>query len=70
MNIEIDDALLKRIEEIASRKGRTLSAVANGLLRRALGRKARLELRGWEAVEQPGVDLLSHESLSNLTDDQ
>jgi predicted transcriptional regulator len=68
MNIEIDDDLLKRIEEIALREGRTLSAVANDLLRQALARKAGLELRGWEAVEQPGVDLLSRQSLFDLTD--
>jgi hypothetical protein len=68
MNIEIDADLLKRIEEVASQEGRTLSAVANDLLRRALVRKAGLALRGWEAVEQPGVDLLSRESLFDLMD--
>jgi predicted transcriptional regulator len=68
MNIEIDNDLLKRIEELASREGRTPSAVANDLLRRALVRKAGLELRGWEAVEQPGVNLLSRENLLDLTD--
>ena len=68
MNIEIDDDLLKRIEEIASRDDRAPEAVANDLLRQALVRRARLKLRGWEAVEQPGIDLLSRESLFDLMD--
>jgi plasmid stability protein len=71
--LAIDDDLLKRIKEKAAREGRTLQGVANDLLRQALVQqrpknKPTLALRGWKAVEQPGVDLLDRDKLFDLMD--
>ncbi len=71
--LAIDDDLLKRIKEKAAREGRTLQGVANDLLRQALVQqrpksKPKLALRGWKAVEQPGVDLLDRDKLFDLMD--
>jgi len=71
--LAIDDELLKRIKEKAVREGRTLQETANDLLRQALaprrsGPKVKLELRGWEAVTRPGVDLLDRDKLFDLMD--
>ena len=70
--LAIDDDLLKTIKEKAARDGRTFQDVANELLRQALKprpRKAvKLKLRGWKAVEQPGVDLLDRDKLFDLMD--
>jgi hypothetical protein len=58
----IEDALLREIKKKAAVEGRTLQDVANDLLRQALrGRSPvpfTLKLQGWEAKQQPGVDLL------------
>jgi hypothetical protein len=50
------------MKELAAREGRTVRKVANDLLRQALVQQRqssnpKLVLRGWKAVEQPGVDL-------------
>lgn len=71
--LAIDDDLLKRMKEKAAREGTTLQGVANDLLRQALVQqrpknKPRLVLRGWEAVQQPGVDLLDRDKLFDLMD--
>lgn len=71
--LAIDDDLLRQIKEKAAREGRTFQDVANELLRHALhhpkGRAAaRLELTGWSATEQPGVDLLDRDKLFDLMD--
>jgi len=71
--LAIDDDLLKRMKEKAAREGRTLQGVANDLLRQALVQqrpriKPRLALRGWEAVERPGVDLFDRDKLFDLMD--
>jgi len=71
--LAIDDDLLKQLKEKAAREGRTLQAVANDLLRQALGErrprsKQRLVLRGRKTVEQPGVDLLDRDKLFDLMD--
>jgi plasmid stability protein len=68
----IDDGLLREIKRKAAIEGRTLQDVANDLLRQALqGRSTRrfsLQLQGWEAKEQPGVDLLDRNKLFDLMD--
>lgn len=68
----IDDALLREIKKKAADEGRTLQDVANDLLRQALRARTRgrftLELHGWEAKEQPGVDLLDRDKLFDLMD--
>jgi plasmid stability protein len=70
--LAIDDDLLKRIKEKAVREGRTLQGVANDLLRQALVQRPKhnrtLALRGWKAVEQPGVDLFDRDKLFDLMD--
>jgi metal-responsive CopG/Arc/MetJ family transcriptional regulator len=70
-SLTIDDDLLKRIKERATREGSTLQGLVNDLLRQALGRQrprntSKLILRGWKAVEQPGVDLLDRDALFDV----
>ena len=68
----IDDAILREIKKRAAAEGRTAQAVANDLLRQALGAsgKARkgftLKLKGWRATEQPGVDVLDRDKLFDV----
>ena len=70
----IEDKLLRELKKKAAEQGRTLQAVANDLLRRALAVPERprdgfkLDLKGWEAKEQPGVDLLDRDKLFDLMD--
>lgn len=71
--LAVDDDLLKRIKERAAREGRTFQDVANELLRQALAQQkpkksAKLVLRGWTAIERPGVDLLDRDKLFDLMD--
>jgi plasmid stability protein len=66
--LAIDDDVLRQIEERAAREGRTFQDVANELLRKALARRrarptTKLALRGWQATERPGVDLLDRDKL-------
>lgn len=68
----IEDNLLRALKKKAAEEGRTLQAVANDLLRRALampkrqGKSFKLSLQGWEAKEQPGVDILDRDKLFDL----
>ena len=68
----LDDNLLRQIKKKAVDEGRTLQAVANDLLRRALAesqrRPYRLRLKGWKANPQPGVDILDRDSLFEAMD--
>ena len=68
----IDDGLFRQIKKKAAAEGRTLQATANDLLRRALaqspGQPYRLNLKGWQANEQPGVDVLDRDKLFDLMD--
>ena len=68
----IEDGLFRQIKKKAAEQGRTLQAVVNDLLRRALVQTARqpyrLNLKGWQANEQPGVDLLDRDKLFDLMD--
>jgi len=71
--LAIDDDLLKRLKEKAAREGRTLQETANELLKQALAprrgqKRIKLNLRGWRAVTQPGVDLLDRDKLFDLMD--
>ena len=71
--LAIDDDLLRTIKEKAAREGRTFQDVANELLRQATvqpkpKKKFKLTLRGWKAVQQPGVDLLDRDKLFDLMD--
>ena len=71
--IAIDDDLLRRLKEKSGREGRTLQDVVNELLRQGLAEhssqnRIKLQLRGWKAVQQPGVDLLDRDKLFDLMD--
>ena len=68
-----DDDLLKRLKGLAAGQGKTLAGLINELLRQALAVGARrppykLDLEGWEAAEQPGVDILDRDKLFELMD--
>jgi len=65
--------LLRRLKERAAREGRSMQDLANELLREGLTRREQpvryaLQLEGWEAGEQPGVDLLDRDKLFDLMD--
>ncbi len=66
----LDDALFRQLKKRAAEEGESLKATINDLLRRALARSPRpsyrLKLQGWEASEQPGVDLLDRDKLFDL----
>jgi plasmid stability protein len=70
----IEDGIFREIRKRAAAEGRTVQSVTNELLRQALEsrRKPRerftLELAGWKAAEQPGVDLLDRDKLFDLMD--
>ncbi|MDH3524349.1 MAG: hypothetical protein OES32_12265 [Acidobacteriota bacterium] len=69
--LAIEDHLLRSLKERAAREGRTLQEVANDLLRQGMAQRTgagsyRLELEGWEAEEQPGVDILDRDKLFDL----
>lgn len=66
--LDIEDALLRRLKEKAAREGQTLQRVANDLIRQGLVRTRaqgtyHLQLEGWEANPQPGVDILDRDKL-------
>ena len=69
--LDIEDAVLRKLKEKAAREGQTLQRVANDVLRQGLARTRsggtyRLELDGWEADPQPGVDILDRDKLWDL----
>lgn len=70
--IAIDDDLLRNLKALAAREGTTLQSVTNALLRRAITPRPatgfRLALKGWEARQQPRVDLLDRDKLLDLMD--
>lgn len=64
--LTIDDHLLRQLKKKSAEEGRTLQAVTNDLLRRALASTHRepyeLRLQRWKATELPGVDLLNRDA--------
>jgi len=69
--LRMSDDLLRALKEEAARQGRSMQDLANDLLRDGLARlraprSYRLEIEGWEAHEQPGVDLLDRDTLFDL----
>jgi hypothetical protein len=65
--IAIDDAVLRQVKQRAARKGATLQAEVNALLRQALAAPPRpgyeLKLPVWSSELCPGVDLFDRNSL-------
>jgi plasmid stability protein len=68
--IDIDDRVLRELKKKAADEGRTLQAVANDLLKRALHTRTHqpfsLQIQGWAADLQPGVDILDRDSLFDV----
>jgi plasmid stability protein len=69
--LTLDDDLLRQLKAKAAQQGTTLGTVVNDLLRHALAvqsqcRMYKLELEGWEAQPQPGVDILDRDKLFDL----
>ena len=68
----LDDAILRELKRRAASEGRTIQAVANDLLKHALASRGKarerftLALEGWQATEQPGVDILDRDKLFDL----
>ena len=67
----IEDSVLRLLKKEAAEEGRTLQEVANEALRRGLVRTPaptgfKLKVKGWEAAEQPGVDILDRANLFDL----
>ena len=67
--LDIDDRVLRQLKKKAADEGRTLQAVANDLLKQGLYTRAHqpfsLQIQGWAADLQPGVDILDRDSLFN-----
>lgn len=65
--LDIDDRVLRHLKKKAADEGRTLQAVANDLLKQGLHTRAHppfsLQIQGWAADLQPGVDILDRDSL-------
>lgn len=69
--IALENDLQRRLKQKAASEGRSFQEVANELLKQGLARreprgKYRLRLEGWEADEQPGVDILDRDKLLDL----
>lgn len=69
--VALEPAVLAALKRRAADQGRSVQELANELLRRGLEARPpragyRLELRGWEAELQPGVDLTDREKLFDL----
>jgi hypothetical protein len=73
ITLTIDTDLFRSLEDLAAGKGITLQALINDLLCSALHPVERgpspyiLALEGWEASEQPGVNLLDRDNLFDRT---
>lgn len=72
--LAIDEDLLRRLKQAAAAQGKTLQELTNQLLRQALTRPRptapfTLRLRGWDAREQPGVDIRDRDRLHDLMDE-
>lgn len=70
--LTLDDQLFRQLKKKSADEGRTLQAVTNDLLRRALASTPSepysFHLQGWVATELPGVDLLDRDTLFDLMD--
>ena len=66
--LTIDDELLKQLKLDAARQGITLGGLVDDLLRQALASRFhrkpyKLDLKGWDAKLQPGVDIMDRDKL-------
>lgn len=66
----IDDELLRHLKERAAREGQSLQFLVNALLRQALHQSTfTFKTEGWEAREQPGVDILDRDALFRVMEE-
>lgn len=72
--LALDETLLVSLKERAAREGRPVHALANDLLRFAMAAEGepsfQLDLQGWSADEQPGVNIFDRDQLFDLLDRQ
>ena len=70
--LNIDDDIIKEIRRRSAEEAETIQRIVNHLLRQALAvgprNDYRLDLQGWEAELQPGVDLLDRDTYLDLLD--
>lgn len=69
--LTIEDELFVQLKKRAASQGKSMGSLVNDLLRQAISRQSRshpfnLELDGWEAELQPGVDILDRDKLFDL----
>jgi len=68
--LALDDDLLRALKEEAARQGMTLQALANDLLRQGFSPRGKpdfhVQLKGWDAEQHPGVDILDRDKLFEL----
>jgi plasmid stability protein len=66
----LEESVYHELRIRAAGEGRTLQQVTNDLLRFALEHEGRatyeLDLQGWTAEEQPGVDICDRDKLFDL----
>jgi plasmid stability protein len=73
--LTIKGELLRRLKSKAAKQGKSVAVLINELLRQALSIGTRrppykLEIEGWEAEAQPGVDIPDRDMLFDLMKDQ
>jgi plasmid stability protein len=66
--LTIEDDLFRRLKALAANQGKSMTALVNDLLRQALAvgpqrSTYKLDLEGWDAETQPGVDILDRDKL-------
>ena len=67
--LNLDEVVLRQIKRRALAEGRAIQDFTNELLKQALARPRaatrpyRLDLRGWNATELPGVDIRDRDTL-------
>ena len=71
--LTIEDDLFRRLKTLAAKRATTMAALVNELLRQALAVGTQrapytLDIEGWEAQAQPGVDILDRDKLFDLMD--
>ena len=69
--LTIEDELFIQLKKHAASQGKSLGSLVNDLLRQAIASQSRrktfrLELEGWDAELQPGVDILDRDKLFDV----
>lgn len=69
--LTIDDDLFVQLKKRAASHGKSMGSLVNDLLRQSISAQSRrepfrLDLEGWVAELQPGVDILDRDKLFDL----